>query len=157
MDRTPLTVFAPIDRSLHDLLAKSKSRSINLIELAKHHIGKSSLLLLPPPPPSETSVCLCSRPISISALNWKYFSSSVAGRLSVVVCRRCRPPVWVGCIQAEKVLLRELKLEPVARLRQRRRRRRPANLHNKLPTNIGDDLWKLATCLPPQSVAGKTC
>lgn len=41
MDRTPLTVFAPIDRSLHDLLAKSKSRSINLIELAKHHIGKS--------------------------------------------------------------------------------------------------------------------
>lgn len=42
MDKTPLTVFAPIDRSLGDLLAKSKTRSINLIELAKHHIGKYS-------------------------------------------------------------------------------------------------------------------
>lgn len=42
MDRMPLTVFAPIDRSLSDVLAKAKSRSINLIELAKHHIGKYS-------------------------------------------------------------------------------------------------------------------
>lgn len=33
-------MFAPIDRSLRDLLGKAKSRSINLIELAKHHIGK---------------------------------------------------------------------------------------------------------------------
>lgn len=47
MDRTPLTVFAPIDKSLHDLLAKSKSRqSINLIELAKHHIGKFFVFLI---------------------------------------------------------------------------------------------------------------
>ena len=41
MDKTALTIFAPIDKSLADLLAKSKSRSINLAELAKHHIGKS--------------------------------------------------------------------------------------------------------------------
>jgi hypothetical protein len=40
MDNIALTVFAPIDKSLADLLAKSKSRSINLIDLAKHHIGK---------------------------------------------------------------------------------------------------------------------
>lgn len=42
MDKTALTVFAPIDKSLADLLAKSKLRSINLAELAKHHIGKYS-------------------------------------------------------------------------------------------------------------------
>lgn len=48
MDRLPLTVFAPIDRSLGDLLTKAKSRPINLIELAKHHIGKC----VPPRPKS---------------------------------------------------------------------------------------------------------
>lgn len=42
LDKMALTVFAPIDSSLGDLLAKSKSSksSISLIELAKHHIGK---------------------------------------------------------------------------------------------------------------------
>lgn len=44
MDRQPLTVFAPIDRALSDLLIKARSRtnSLSLVELAKHHIGKSS-------------------------------------------------------------------------------------------------------------------
>lgn len=45
MDKTQLTVFAPIDRSLSDLLGKvrgSQRSSINLVELAKHHIGKLS-------------------------------------------------------------------------------------------------------------------
>lgn len=42
MDRTALTVFAPIDKSLGDLIAKARQRSINLAELAKHHIGKLS-------------------------------------------------------------------------------------------------------------------
>jgi len=47
MDKTQLTVFAPIDRSLADLLAKIEAdgqkqapNSINLVEFAKHHIGK---------------------------------------------------------------------------------------------------------------------
>lgn len=41
MDRTPLTVFAPVDKSMGDLLHKAKTRpSINLVDVAKHHIGK---------------------------------------------------------------------------------------------------------------------
>lgn len=37
---TPLTVFAPVDRALADLLKAGNARHLSLAELAKHHIGK---------------------------------------------------------------------------------------------------------------------
>lgn len=45
LDKSELTVFAPIDRSMGDIISLAKQRSISLSELAKHHIGKSRSLL----------------------------------------------------------------------------------------------------------------
>lgn len=92
MDKMPLTVFAPIDESLGDLLAKSKARSINLIELAKHHIGKSTRnasadlhahVHRQPPPPSAAAAA-AARSICCSALH---------RCASVCACARARASV----------------------------------------------------------------
>lgn len=61
MDKTQLTVFAPVDRALAELL--KRQRPANLAELAKQHIGKSNYL-------AGINQSQSARPSLASGLTW---------------------------------------------------------------------------------------
>mgnify|MGYP000906921942 CR=1 FL=1 len=110
MDRTPLTVFAPIDSSLSELLPKARLRSINLAELAKHHIGKCCLPLQRRIGPrlAHNSICapsMSAAHVNVAALAKPAHKSPPSGR-SIKV----RPTSWrANPLQAS--LIGRLKLE----------------------------------------------